>query len=63
MKRLFVAVMATAVMSIPVVYAGGDKKPARKQAQTKECTMKNCGDKKNCTNSGVCPKMPGCVCS
>lgn len=65
MKKVFVSVLAIAMMS-GAAYASNGKKPSKKNkkaAKKMECTQPVCCEKPNC--SGPCDKtacvlMPGC---
>ena len=62
MKKIFLGVLALALMS-GVAFAtdgGGGKSKKSKKAKT-ECTKK-CSDSKTCKKDGNCPDKPGCVC-
>ena len=62
MKKIFLSIMATAIMSSMTVYAGGGKKQSHKQATKKEVCGKDCPATKDCPKTGKCPTRPGCVC-
>jgi hypothetical protein len=55
MKKIFLGLIAIALMTVPV-YAGGGKK-AKKKAKM-ECS-KDC-DPRNCSKDPKCVPMPGC---
>ena len=59
MKKIFLSLVATMIMSGVAVYADGGKKAARKHVAKKECTK--CPDKTHC-NKATCPDFPGCIC-
>ena len=60
MKKIFLSIVATVLLSTLAVYADNGKKIAKKQATKKECTMTDCKDKAKC-HKATC-SMPGCVC-
>ena len=62
MKKIFLSIIATVIMSSVAVYAEGGKKAAKKQTAKKECTKANCPDTKNC-HKAICPNKPGCICN
>ena len=60
MKKIFLGLLAIALMTTPSVYANGGKKKARKKAKI-ECSKDKCCDPKDCTKDGKCPPMPICM--
>ncbi len=62
MKKIFLSIAATVIMSSVAVYAHGGKKVTKKAVAKKECTKANCPDKPNCRKA-VCPDKPGCICN
>lgn len=62
MKKIFLSIFATVIMSSVAVYAEGGKKVTKKAVAQKECTKANCPDTKNC-HKAVCPYKPGCICN
>ena len=59
MKKIFLGVLAIALMSSPAI-AGGGKKKAGKKAKI-ECTKDKCCDPKDCTKDTKCPPIPICM--
>ena len=62
MKKVFVAIIATVIMSGFTAYADNGKKQLNKQALKKECG-KNCKPTKDCPKKSNCPNKPGCICN
>lgn len=62
MKKIFLSILATVIMSSVAVYAEGGKKVAKKASAKKEYTKANGPDAKNYRKS-VCPNRPGCICN
>ena len=62
MKKIFLSIIATVIMSSGAVYAGGGKKITKKAIVKKECTKANCPDQPDCKKV-VCPSKPGCICN
>lgn len=63
MKKIFLSIVATVIMSSVLVYAGGSKKSTKKAKASKECIKANCPDKANCKKTKtICPNRPGCIC-
>lgn len=62
MKKIFLSIIVTVIVSSVAVYAEGGKKVAKKATTKKECTKANCPDKPNCHKT-VCPNKPGCICN
>ncbi len=59
MKKIFLGLLAIALISSPV-YAGGGKKKAGKKAKI-ECTKDTCCDPKDCIKDTKCPPIPICM--
>ncbi len=59
MKKIFLGIVATALLSTVAVYATNEKKSDKKQAAKKECKKTTCTDKANCPKTAC---LPGCVC-
>jgi hypothetical protein len=61
MKKIFLAILATSLMSgVAFATDGGGKQTKKAKAKT-ECTKK-CPDCKDCNKDGSCPDKKGCVC-
>jgi hypothetical protein len=60
MKKIFLGMLAIALMASPAVNASGGKKKAKKKARI-ECKQDNCCDPKNCTKDCskdiICPPV------
>ena len=64
MKKIFLSIIATVIMSSVAVYAEGGKKATKKASAKKECTKANCPDKADCKKTKtICPNRPGCICN
>lgn len=62
MKKIFLSIVATVIISSVAVYAESGKKVTKKASVKKECTKANCPDRKNC-HKAICPNKPGCICN
>ena len=66
MKKVFLSVLAIAMMSGAAVFANNGKKPSKKtkKAAKIECQKQVCCEKPNCCSSSCdkasCVPMPGC---
>ena len=64
MKKIFLSIIATVIMSSVAVYAEGGKKATKKAPAKKGCTKTNCPDKPDCKKTKtICPNRPGCICN
>ena len=61
MKKIFLSMVATIIMSSVAVYADSGKKVKTKHIAKKEICGKNCPNTTNC-HKGKCPNKPDCVC-
>jgi len=59
MKKIFLGLLAIALMASPAVYANGGKKKARKKAKI-ECSKDKSCDVKPCPIDDKCCPMPTC---
>ena len=59
MKKIFLGLLAIALMASPAVYANGGKKKARKKAKI-ECSKDKCCDVKTCSTDNKCCPIPVC---
>jgi len=60
MKKIFLSVIATAIMTSFSAYAGkGKKAKSKKPARTECCKKSKCTMTADC-NKTTCPIMPGC---
>ena len=59
MKKIFLGMLAIALMVSPAVNANGGKKKARKKAKI-ECSKDKCCDAKTCPTGDKCCPIPIC---
>jgi hypothetical protein len=59
MKKIFLGLLAIALIGSPAVYANGGKKKAKKKAKI-ECSKNNCCYVKACSTGDKCYPIPVC---
>jgi len=62
MKKIFLGLLAIALMASPAVYGNGGKKKARKKAKI-ECSKDKCCDVKTCPTDDKCCPISACSAS
>lgn len=60
MKRIFLGMLAIALMATPASAADGGKKKAKKKAKM-ECKKDKCCERKDCSKDTQCPPIPVCA--
>ena len=59
MKKIFLGLLAIALIGSPAAYANGGKKKAKKKARM-ECSKNKCCDVKACSADDKCCPIPVC---
>jgi hypothetical protein len=60
MKRIFLGLIAIALMAAPAFAGESGKKKAKKKAKI-ECKKDKCCDPKDCSKDAKCPPIPVCM--